>query len=99
MPYIKDHDRKVIDEEIQRVLVRLRRLGNEGMAGRLNYAITSLVLGTMPAEFQYEHINRALGVLECAKQEFYRRLASPYEDSKAKANGDLLGFRKAVAND
>ena len=29
------------------------------------------------------------GVLENIKQEFYRRVASPYEDLKAKQNGDV----------
>ena len=29
---------------------------------------------------RYAHLNEVVGVLECAKLELYRRVASPYED-------------------
>jgi hypothetical protein len=41
-------------------------------------------------ELSYSKINEVIGVLECAKQELYRRVASPYEDSKKEANGDVF---------
>ena len=67
-------------------------------AGELNYAITKLcdnfVLyrsGTIRDmyELRYDNINEVIGVLECAKQEFYRRIASPYENAKIADNGDV----------
>jgi hypothetical protein len=30
-----------------------------------------------------------VGVLECAKQELYRRILIPYEDAKIELNGDV----------
>jgi len=30
-----------------------------------------------------------MGVLECIKQEFYRRAVAPYEDKKKEENGDV----------
>ena len=30
-----------------------------------------------------------MGVLECCKLEFYRRVAAPYEDIKIEENGDV----------
>jgi len=30
-----------------------------------------------------------MGVLECVKQEFYRRRAVPYEEEKIEENGDI----------
>lgn len=59
-------------------------------AGKLNYKITQVcrahlqLFGT-----NYDTINEIIGVLECAKQEFYRRIAVPYEDEKIKQNGDV----------
>ena len=94
MPYVREHDRKVLDDEILKLLARLRRLGHDGMEGRLNYVITMLLTGTMPAGFGYKHINRAIGILGCVQQEFYRRLVAPYEDKKIEENGDLLPFEK-----
>jgi hypothetical protein len=38
---------------------------------------------------RYFHLNKAIGVLECIKLEFYRRVAAPYEDLKIKEAGDV----------
>jgi hypothetical protein len=37
----------------------------------------------------YALLNELIGVLECAKLELYRRVASPYEDEKIQSNGDV----------
>jgi hypothetical protein len=64
-------------------------------AGELNYAITRIVdayLGGLAGEagrLRYAHLNEAIGVLECAKLELYRRIAAPYEDEKIAESGDV----------
>jgi hypothetical protein len=35
------------------------------------------------------HINRAVGVWECIKLEFYRRVGARCEDSKIRESGDM----------
>ena len=83
MPYIKKHDR----ENGQ----KLRSIG-EGCksAGELNFSITSLVHGFINnGGVNYSTINEAVGALECAKLELYRRVAVPYEDGKISENGDV----------
>lgn len=58
--------------------------------GQLNYAITKLVARFIRDRGPgYATLNEAIGVLECAKLELYRRLAAPYEDRKAQENGDV----------
>lgn len=58
--------------------------------GELNFQLTSLCdtylrrLG-----MSYETLNAVIGALECAKIEFYRQLAIPYEDRKLAENGDV----------
>jgi len=37
----------------------------------------------------YQTYNDVIGVLECIKQELYRRFVSKYEDLKIKQNGDI----------
>ena len=61
--------------------------------GDLNYLITSEILdylgisdGRQP---NYTDYNEVMGVLECAKQELYRRMIAPFEDKKCKENGDV----------
>ena len=34
-------------------------------------------------------IGDVVNAMECAKLEFYRRVAAPYEDTKIKENGDV----------
>lgn len=60
-------------------------------AGELNYVITRLVDAylTNKGQMRYAHLNEAMGVLECAKQELYRRVVSPYEDKKIVESGDV----------
>ena len=58
--------------------------------GELNFAITKLCVEYMMRKGKkYATINDIVGVLECAKQEFYRRVAAPYEDLKCEENGDV----------
>jgi hypothetical protein len=42
----------------------------------------------------YETLNAVIGVLECAKLEFYRRVAAPYEDTKIQQNGEVYATRQ-----
>ena len=64
-------------------------------AGELNYALTRLVdaylvrMAGAAGRLRYVHLNEAVGVLECAKLELYRRLAAPYEDRKIAESGDV----------
>ena len=64
-------------------------------AGELNYALTSLVDAYLvraagaDGRLRYAHLNEAIGVLECAKLELYRRVVTPYEDRKIAESGDV----------
>lgn len=63
-------------------------------AGQLNYAITDLCLAYLKDKGKrYATINEIVGALDCAKLEFYRRLAAPYEDVKIAENGDIEGYK------
>lgn len=77
MPYIKQEDR--MNEQAWR------------SEGDLNYAITKLCNDyiRLNGGVNYARINAVIGVLECAKQELYRRIAAPYEDKKKLENGDV----------
>jgi len=70
---------------------RLDKGGKPETPGELNYAITKLVDEYLiqKGEIRYAHLNEAIGVLECAKLELYRRVAAPYEDRKLAETGDV----------
>ncbi len=58
--------------------------------GELNYVITAIVHAYVRDHgMRYATLNDVVGVLECAKAEFIRRIASPYEDEQIKKNGDI----------
>lgn len=80
MPYIK-RDRRIPAD---------KRGYEAKTAGELNYAITRLCdLFLNDHGPSYENINTIVGALECAKHEFYRRIAVPYEDRAIRVNGDV----------
>lgn len=87
MPYIKPENRKKYEEILKNLTGILKSLPPEEVDGELNFAITSILKEVYP--LRYYHINKAIGVLECAKLEFYRRVAAPYEDLKKKESGDV----------
>jgi len=80
MPYIKRRDRERLSEEDSQPF----------NSGELNYLITRMIHDYIEARgVSYGALNEVIGVLECAKQEFYRRIVSPYEDIKMRENGDV----------
>ena len=95
MPYINQAQRGEIDPHLERFLNAMQDRGLF-TAGALNYCITRLLISVIrdsdPPEVKgYDLYNELMGVLECAKLEFYRREVAPYEDIKADRNGDLYG--------
>lgn len=97
MPYINKLDRTAVNAD---------PLDVPANAGELNYALTSVIEAFISnscddhgmAEANYELINTAVGALECCKLELYRRLAAPYENRKAKQNGDIPLYEQASQN-
>ncbi len=88
MPYIKAVDRGVFDE-ITDSLPAFKSPGD------LNYFLTRLAMAYIAGKggISYTNCNEAIGVLECVKQELYRRVVAPYEDQKALENGDVIDFK------
>ena len=83
MPYIKKERREKLDP-----LIGLLRQEIESW-GECNYVITCLIQSMVGAKTCYESCQSAIGLLECIKQEFSRRVVAPYEDKKKKENGDV----------
>lgn len=87
MPYIKPDRRTKYDEMLADLIQILKSLPVEEVDGEINYLVTRILKEVYP--LRYFHLNRAVGVLECIKQEYYRRVAAPYEDTKIKESGDV----------
>lgn len=84
MPYITQKERRKFDDLEDQVFAL-----DEISAGELNYLVTKLCNKYLERGLRYEHLNAVIGVLECAKNEIYRRIVVPYEDKKAQLNGDV----------
>ena len=97
MPYVKPDHRAALDEPIQnlsRAIADLARAMPEetSFAGLLNYACTSVAIQVVEARFgrlRYGTIATLTGVFKNVADEFYRRVAVPYEDEQIAANGDV----------
>ena len=82
MPYIKKEDR-----------IKLNKSNISNNSGELNFQITMLINSYLKRKgVSYTNLNEAIGVLECAKLEIYRRLAAKYEDRKISENGDVYSL-------
>lgn len=83
MPYIEQDRRKVFEDSIQ----KLHRIILH--PGELNYCITKLCDNFIGDDICYKNLNAVIGVLECAKNEYYRKVVAPYENLKCDANGEV----------
>lgn len=101
MPYItpeyREHYEPELDALIQKFMLSGDKESTSCFAGHLNYVITSLITRVYTdylkkeggLNLNYSDHNEIIGLLECAKMEFYRRKTAPYEDKKIKENGDV----------
>ena len=97
MPYIPAEQRKacdaLIDELAGRIVWLAQESGSDGaFAGPLNYACTRLALQVArrhSGPLRYWLIALLTGVFHNIADEFYRRLAAPYEDRQQAKNGDV----------
>jgi len=82
MPYIKPEKRKSLERGVHT---------KSATVGDLNYTICVMLNQWLKVnDTNYANINSAIGVLECAKLELYRRIAVPYEETKIEENGDIF---------
>ena len=97
MPYVKSDFRETLDpaiRELARRVVEIARTMPEetAFAGLLNYACTSLAMHVVEGRFgriRYGTIATVTGVFKNVADEFYRRVAAPYEDRQIGVNGDV----------
>lgn len=87
MPYIKQEKRPLFNDDIENIVSILKEQPLMEVDGDVNYIVTSIMKKLYAP--RYFNFNRAIGVLESIKLEFYRRAVAPYEDIKIKENGDV----------
>lgn len=91
MPYVRQVLRDRVDTDINSLLAALIEHDNTTFNdGLVNYSITKLLdllIGVYGEN--YANFNRVMGILESVKQEYYRKRIAPYEDEKAKENGEV----------
>lgn len=97
MPYIAPKARTqfdpLIDALAERIVAEASADGNEAaFAGLLNYTCTRLALQVVRLQFgkmRYWLIALVTGTFQNVAQEFYRRVAVPYEEKQIVKNGDV----------
>jgi len=98
MPYINESARLELDNCIENMVECLTHgndVSNEEftvLLGEINYCFSRIIAKSM-GQTSYSKIAMITGVLENVKQEFYRRIATSYEDKKIIENGDIKEYR------
>ncbi len=103
MPYINEEERVELDNQIDNMILAIRdnktNLNNphdfSNYLGRINYCFSRIIYGVM-RDVSYRNIAMVTGVLENIKQEYYRRIAEPYEDIKIRQNGDIKEYKGLI---
>ena len=91
MPYIIQADRKQFDPVIKNVVDAITNHGFSKLKpGDLNYVFSKIVWDVFDKNPSYTFGNELVGVLECVKQEFYRRKLAELENKKIIENGDII---------
>jgi hypothetical protein len=101
MPYIKPDNRLHLDVCIDTLVDCLKGKlllpddpkSLSSILGDINYCFSRIIVRVM-GDVSYSKIAMVTGVLENIKQEFYRRVAVPYEDGKMAENGDITEYKK-----
>lgn len=81
MPYVRQDRREILEPLLAELSSAIQSPGD------FNYVITRLLVRECPDG--YADYNALIGVLECAKLEYYRRAVAVYEDQKIRENGDV----------
>ena len=97
MPYVQSEHRSELDPSIgelaNKIVAIAKAMPEEtAFAGLLNYACTSLAMRVLETRFggvRYGTIATVTGVFKNIADEFYRRVAVPYEDRQIAKNGDV----------
>jgi len=96
MPYIEQKRRNLYDKLISKLAKKIVKVNVDNadlFCGDLNYIITKLLVSVYykenPCSIRYNDHNEIIGMLECCKNEWYRKLTAPYEDEKITKNGSV----------
>jgi hypothetical protein len=88
MPYIEEELRIKLEKRLYDLISAIDWIDDNKLDGVMNYVVTKIIRSQYNYG-SYAGYNSAVGVLECAKLELYRRAIAPYEDIKIKVNGDV----------
>ncbi len=91
MPYIEMGRRQELYPLISKVAGEIQAAVESGIGkrgGGVNFVICSLV--DMLYDRNYTELSAAIGDVECAKLEVYRRVLGNYEDQKIIEHGDVF---------
>lgn len=87
MPYIPQENREKLNTCIEYLSDKLL---DGYTVGNVNYSISYLMKSLLDGiGVNYTNINSLIGMLECVKQELYRKVASNFEDLKEEENGPV----------
>jgi hypothetical protein len=102
MPYISLGHRQALDPLIDKLALQIvheaQVMGYDGaFAGLLNYTCTRLALKVVRHRYgamRYWIIAILTGIFKNISDEFYRRIAVPYENRQIEKSGDVDVFRE-----
>ena len=95
-PYILPNSRAQIDQAVDELVRIIKLRNNDGSwMGDASYVVARLLPGLTLSfgEPRFWHIVALMGIMESAKIEIFKRVASPYEQRMQQERGDVPEFK------
>lgn len=90
MPYLKEKERMLYAKLVNELAERLSLAEGDEIGAHFNFIICSIAHKVCHKGSSYRHLERIVGAMELAKNEFIARRVRPYEDTKIVQNGDVF---------
>ena len=93
MPYITQDKRRPLDEHLVEMaeIIRDSHTKDGDRNGQMNYSVSQLINLVYGPNWRYASINDVVGMISCVHDEFYAKVALPYEKLKEDENGTVYG--------
>jgi hypothetical protein len=93
MPYIAQDKRKLLNQHITAIaeIIRKSQPIDADRNGQMNYTVSQLINLVYGPNWRYASINDVVGMISCVHDEFYAKVALPYEKKKEDENGTVYG--------
>lgn len=82
MPYIDSYKRDLLDNDLEKLILKLTANPKDIDYGSIEYVMFKILAAVAETKYRFTNLNALVGVLETTKMEFGDKFLKPYEEKK-----------------